>query len=86
VLKRFALVLLQGEVAARNILKLVKKRMREERLADPLMCTSDDDVRTEESDGALEQYAPGPPAIKVSLGIVSRVEVSGVSRVDTAGR
>ena len=45
----------QGEVAARNILKLVRRR---------------EGVATAE-DMKLEKYSPGPPAIKVSLGLVS---------------
>ncbi|KAG6812578.1 hypothetical protein H0H92_002046 [Tricholoma furcatifolium] len=44
----------QGEVAARNILRLIKRS----------------DGASEE-DEPLEQYIPGPPAIKVSLGLVS---------------
>ena len=45
----------QGEVAARNILKLVRRR---------------EGAATAE-DMKLEKYSPGPPAIKVSLGLVS---------------
>ena len=45
----------QGEVAARNVLKLVR---RAERIAGA-------------EDWKLERYSPGPPAIKVSLGLVS---------------
>ncbi|TBU40006.1 iron uptake cluster protein [Dichomitus squalens] len=44
----------QGEVAARNVLRLVRRR-------EGLAAASED--RT------LERYAPGPPAIKVSLGL-----------------
>lgn len=46
---------LQGEVAARNILKMIQ--VREE----------GQECSVEE----LERYKPGPPAIKVSLGLVS---------------
>ena len=45
----------QGEVAARNIIKLVR-RMEHTAGAE---------------DWKLEKYSPGPPAIKVSLGLVS---------------
>ena len=45
----------QGEVAARNIVKLVR-RMEHTAGAE---------------DWKLEKYSPGPPAIKVSLGLVS---------------
>ncbi|EIN06508.1 FAD/NAD(P)-binding domain-containing protein [Punctularia strigosozonata HHB-11173 SS5] len=54
----------QGEVAARNILKLVKKR----------------------EDLELEHYTPGPPAIKVSLGITKSVyQINGVVGVKDDG-
>ncbi|KAG6837053.1 hypothetical protein H0H93_015624 [Arthromyces matolae] len=43
----------QGEVAARNVLRLIKR-------------TEDRDYSEQEP---LEEYAPGPPAIKVSLGL-----------------
>ena len=45
----------QGEVAARNILKLVRRR----------------EGTAAAEDMKLEKYSPGPPAIKVSLGLVS---------------
>lgn len=49
----------QGEVAARNILKLVKRESGG--------CTEDI---------VLDKYAPGAPAIKVTLGLVSSVSLS----------
>ena len=56
----------QGEVAARNVLRLVRRR--EDRAAEP---------------EALEKYAPGGRAIKVSLGRVSlRESVRGVTDAD----
>lgn len=48
---------LQGEVAARNILKMVQAR----------------EEGTECPVEELERYRPGAPAIKVSLGLVSRI-------------
>ena len=56
----------QGEVAARNVLRLVRRP--EDRAAEP---------------EALEKYAPGGRAIKVSLGRVSlRESVWGVTEAD----
>ncbi|KAG1729446.1 hypothetical protein EDB19DRAFT_1938550, partial [Suillus lakei] len=57
----------QAEVAARNILRLIH---RDEKAG---VATEDD------PDPELEEYAPGPPAIKVSLGMTKSVyEVNGV--------
>ncbi|KAG1896746.1 uncharacterized protein F5891DRAFT_958167 [Suillus fuscotomentosus] len=60
----------QAEVAARNILRLISR---------------DEKVRITDGgnlDSELEEYAPGPPAIKVTLGMTKSVyEVDGV--VDT---
>ncbi|KAH7910088.1 hypothetical protein BJ138DRAFT_1009593 [Hygrophoropsis aurantiaca] len=64
----------QGEVAARNILRLIR---RQERLsADGENQGSDETVREDEE---LELYSPGPAAIKVSLGLTRLVyEVNGI--------
>ncbi|KAI8977726.1 FAD/NAD-P-binding domain-containing protein [Trametes punicea] len=50
----------QGEVAARNILKLIRRAEGESGVED-------------DSDLELEKYVPGPPAIKVSLGLTKSV-------------
>jgi len=64
----------QGEVAARNILRLVRRREG---------LSSGDD---ESDEDALEAYAPGAPAIKVSLGLTRAVyEVDGVVGVKDDG-
>lgn len=57
----------QAEVAARNILRLIH---RDEKIG----IAAENDL-----DSDLEEYAPGPPAIKVSLGLTKSVyEVDGV--------
>ncbi|KAG1792344.1 uncharacterized protein HD556DRAFT_1444603 [Suillus plorans] len=57
----------QAEVAARNILRLIS---RDEKVG----ITDGDNL-----DSELEEYAPGPPAIKVTLGMTKSVyEVDGV--------
>ncbi|KAG2366112.1 hypothetical protein BDR07DRAFT_1607088 [Suillus spraguei] len=54
----------QAEVAARNILRLIRR---------------DGKVAKDDLDLELEEYVPGPPAIKLSLGITKSVyEVNGV--------
>jgi len=63
----------QAEVAARNVLRLIhgKEKMG---------------FATEE-DLELEEYAPGPPAIKVSLGLTKSVyEVNGIIGTRNDGR
>jgi hypothetical protein len=58
----------QAEVAARNILRLIHRDAKKVGVA------AEDDLGSE-----LEEYAPGPPAIKVSLGMTKSVyEVNGV--------
>jgi hypothetical protein len=58
----------QGEVAARNILRLIYQDGKKVGIA------AENDL-----DSELEEYAPGPPAIKVSLGMTKSVyEVNGV--------
>ncbi|KAJ7127888.1 hypothetical protein C8R44DRAFT_100464 [Mycena epipterygia] len=53
----------QADVAARNVLRLIRRQ---------------DGVKDQDED-ELEQYTPGPPAIKVSLGLKKNVyEVNGV--------
>ena len=54
----------QGEVAARNIMKLIRRSERAE---------GQDEQEEEEEDLELDKYVPGEPAIKVSLGLVSHV-------------
>ncbi|KAG2136596.1 uncharacterized protein EDB93DRAFT_1253891 [Suillus bovinus] len=57
----------QAEVAARNILRLIS---RDEKVGT---------AARDKLDSELEEYAPGPPAIKVTLGITKSVyEVNGV--------
>ncbi|OAX37976.1 FAD/NAD(P)-binding domain-containing protein [Rhizopogon vinicolor AM-OR11-026] len=59
----------QAEVAARNILRLIRQEQKA-------------GFAAKDPDSELEEYAPGPPAIKVSLGLTKSVyEVNGV--VDT---
>ncbi|KAG1769938.1 hypothetical protein EV702DRAFT_1140286 [Suillus placidus] len=56
----------QAEVASRNILRLIR---RDEKVG----------ILAKDLDSELEEYAPGPPAIKVSLGMTKSVyEVNGV--------
>ncbi|KIK38410.1 hypothetical protein CY34DRAFT_809374 [Suillus luteus UH-Slu-Lm8-n1] len=58
----------QAEVAARNILRLIHRDGKKVGIA------AEDDL-----DSQLEEYTPGPPAIKVSLGMTKSVyEVNGV--------
>lgn len=61
----------QAEVAARNILRLIER----ERAAHGEQDVDDEGVVDEErrkmAEEPLEDYKPGPPAIKVSLGLVS---------------
>lgn len=58
----------QAEVAARNILRLIHRDGKKAGIA------AEGDL-----DSELEEYAPGPPAIKVSLGMTKSVyEVNGV--------
>ncbi|KAH9914403.1 FAD/NAD-P-binding domain-containing protein [Epithele typhae] len=52
----------QGEVAAQNVVRLIKRDEREQRAE-----------KTEEQNLALEKYALGAPAIKVSLGLPKSV-------------
>lgn len=52
----------QGEVAARNIVRLVKMQ---------------ENLPQSEDEAKLEEYAPGPPAIKVSLGLTHSVTQIG---------
>jgi hypothetical protein len=57
----------QAEVAARNILRLINRDGK-------VGMTTKNDL-----DSELEEYAPGPPAIKVTLGITKSVfEVNGI--------
>jgi hypothetical protein len=61
----------QAQVAARNVLRLIR---REEKTG----FAPEDDLDCD-SDSELEEYTPGPPAIKVSLGLTKSVyEVNGV--------
>lgn len=61
----------QGEVAARNILRLVRKC---EAAAIPKATSVGRDLLKKDSRyEELETYTPGPPMIKVSLGLVSVV-------------
>lgn len=52
----------QGEIAGRNVLRLVRRALNNDGAAD---------LRCSDSEG-LEQYTPRAPAIKVSLGLVRR--------------
>ncbi|KAG2106256.1 uncharacterized protein F5147DRAFT_701634 [Suillus discolor] len=64
----------QAEVAARNILRLISQ---DEKVG----IAAGDDLSSE-----LEEYAPGPPAIKVTLGMTKSVyEVDGVVGTKTDG-
>lgn len=75
----------QGEVAARNVLRMIRQREAEESELDseldsengrseefdlPGGSASDASESDSEVDLELEQYSPGAPAIKVSLGVV----------------
>ena len=65
----------QGEVAARNVVRLVKAAERAA-AAESDAEGKGGDGEEEEEDLTLEKYNPGPPAIKVSLGLVSVPRVS----------
>ncbi|KAJ3850833.1 hypothetical protein EV368DRAFT_44467 [Lentinula lateritia] len=71
----------QGEVAARNILRLIQRSER------PLKIPQDDVVSvTEEKVERLEHYAPGLPAIKISLGLTkSAYQANGIVRTADDG-
>ena len=60
----------QGEVAARNVVRLVKAAERAA-AAESEAEGKGVDGEEEDEDLTLEKYNPGPPAIKVSLGLVS---------------
>lgn len=60
----------QGEVAASNIIRLIKLQEAEETyLADIAKSGSETEIVKPEHE-PLQYYTPGPPAIKVSLGLV----------------
>ena len=64
----------QGEVAARNVVRLVKAAERAERRPASSESHGEAEAEAEEEEAedlTLEKYNPGPPAIKVSLGLVS---------------
>jgi NADH dehydrogenase FAD-containing subunit len=64
----------QAEVAARNILRLINRDGK-------VGMTTKNDL-----DSELEEYAPGPPAIKVTLGITKSVfEVNGIVGIKNDG-
>ncbi|KAJ3921578.1 hypothetical protein F5877DRAFT_35738 [Lentinula edodes] len=71
----------QGEVAARNILRLIQ------RSECPLKIPQYEGVLvTEEEEERLEHYAPGLPAIKISLGLTkSAYQANGVVRTADDG-
>ncbi|KAJ3875193.1 FAD/NAD-binding domain-containing protein [Lentinula edodes] len=71
----------QGEVAARNILRLIQ------RSECPLKIPQDEGVLVmEEEEERLEHYAPGLPAIKISLGLTkSAYQANGVVRTADDG-
>ncbi|KAI0656066.1 FAD/NAD-P-binding domain-containing protein [Cubamyces menziesii] len=54
----------QGEVAARNIMKLIRRSERAE---------GQDEQEEKDEDLELDKYVPGEPAIKVSLGLTKSV-------------
>lgn len=86
----------QAEVAARNIVRLVRREMRaasasrsvdERVVADdlPFFCDDEAGVQTQtEEEEELERYLPGPPAIKLSVGLTKSVyQINGqVGRKD----
>ncbi|KAI0773064.1 hypothetical protein BD413DRAFT_538824 [Trametes elegans] len=70
----------QGEVAARNIVKLIKRSEREGSESDVPAVSAElypgagaGEVTPAEEDLELQKYAPGEPAIKVSLGLTKSV-------------
>jgi NADH dehydrogenase FAD-containing subunit len=66
----------QGEVAARNIQHLIESESGPPELDESEEPIDDD---SESGDVILEPYTPGPPAIKVTLGITRHVIASGDS-------
>ncbi|KAF9530778.1 hypothetical protein CPB83DRAFT_850293 [Crepidotus variabilis] len=67
----------QGEVAARNIVRLVKRREAEEKFKSSVMTGVEDEDSEALMDDPLESYTPGLPAIKVSLGMTHSVSQLG---------
>lgn len=62
----------QAEVAARNILRLIERRSAEQSKVVPNNENSAvDATRQEVIREPLESYVPSPPAVKISLGLVS---------------
>ncbi|KAH9895611.1 hypothetical protein C8Q73DRAFT_688697 [Cubamyces lactineus] len=59
----------QGEVAARNIMKLIRRSER----ASPEARYREQEAQEQEEDLELDKYVPGEPAIKVSLGLTKSV-------------
>ncbi|KAG6335014.1 hypothetical protein ID866_4072 [Astraeus odoratus] len=74
----------QAEVAARNIVRLVKRDERARQAVDDATeaCAEGDaevEGKMDDDDDELEEYAPGPSMIKVSLGLTrAAYEVAGV--------
>ncbi|OBZ73235.1 Apoptosis-inducing factor B [Grifola frondosa] len=78
----------QGEVAARNIIKLIRRaevkadNVPVESVPSPATIEaldSETDTDTDTESLELERYVPGPPAIKVSLGLTKSVyQIQGV--------
>ncbi|KAJ3891984.1 hypothetical protein GG344DRAFT_46230 [Lentinula edodes] len=70
----------QGEVAARNILRLIQRSERS------LKTLQDEVLSVTEEEEHLEHYAPGLPAIKISLGLTkSAYQANGVVRTADDG-
>ncbi|KAJ3855306.1 hypothetical protein EV368DRAFT_72357 [Lentinula lateritia] len=73
----------QGEVAARNILRLIQ---RSEPPSKTEISQDEGVLVTEEEEERLEHYAPGLPAIKISLGLTkSAYQANGVVRTADDG-
>ncbi|KAJ3758867.1 hypothetical protein EV360DRAFT_43030 [Lentinula raphanica] len=77
----------QGEVAARNVLRLIQRsdRMNHSRIQAQ---ETEDSIFSEETDldGPLEHYTPGLPAIKISLGLTKAAyQANGIVRTSDDG-
>ncbi|KAJ3818707.1 hypothetical protein EV361DRAFT_949734 [Lentinula raphanica] len=77
----------QGEVAARNVLRLIQRsdRMNHSRIQAQ---ETEDSIFSEETDldGPLEHYTPGLPAIKISLGLTKATyQANGIVRTSDDG-
>ncbi|KAJ3718165.1 hypothetical protein C8R42DRAFT_629344 [Lentinula raphanica] len=78
----------QGEVAARNVLRLIQRSESRSSHSQAQAQDSEDGIFSEEIDldGPLEHYTPGLPAIKISLGLTKAAyQANGIVRTSDDG-